>query len=170
MRSTHLHPRLLPAPGTHTVPPMASMLQALAHRCALLIPGSAGCGITLLTTDGRRITSVATDRVAERLNAMHDANPQNPFLDAWMHNTVRRAHSSVTRLGWAPWMATARGLGVRSVLAAPLCAPHRRLGWVFVYSTRADSYRNGHQPGLTTFAAAAALDIDRYQNSHGLPV
>jgi hypothetical protein len=168
MKSTLLRPRLIPA-ASHNVPPLTSTLQALAHRCALLIPGTAGCGITLLTNDGRRITSVATDRVAERLNAMHDVNPQNPCASAWIHNTVRRAHSSVTRLGWAPWMATAQGLGVRSVLAAPLCAPQRRLGWVFVYSTRADAYRHGHQRALTTFAAAAAVEVDRCQDPHGPP-
>ncbi|BBX69890.1 GAF domain-containing protein [Mycolicibacterium psychrotolerans] len=168
MKSTLPRPLLIPAAG-HTVPPMTSTLQALAHRCASLIPGTAGCGMTLLTADGRRITSVATDRVAERLNALHDVNPQNPCASAWMHDTVRRAHSSVTRLGWAPWMASAQGMGVRSVLAAPLCTPRRRLGWVFVYSTRADSYRHGHGRLLTTFAAAAAHRVDRCQNPHGLP-
>ena len=43
------------------------------------------------------------------------------------------------------------------------CAPQRRLGSVFVYSTHADSYRHGHGPLLAEFAAAAALDIDRCQ-------
>ena len=163
MKSTLMRPRLLLPAVTDNEPPLTFTLRVLAHRCVSLFPGTAGCGITLLTTDGRRITSVATDRVAERLIALHDANPQNPCANAWRHNTVRRAQHSATRLGWAPWMAAARGLGLRSVLAAPLCAPQRRLGTVFVYSTHPDSYRHGHGPLLAEFAAAAALDIDRCQ-------
>lgn len=162
MKSILLRPRLLPTVADD-VPPLTSTLRVLAHRCVSLIPGTTGCGITLLTTDGRRITSVSTDRVAERLSALGDVNPQNPCASAWMDDTVRRAHSSATRLGWAPWMATARGLGVGSVLAAPLRTPRRRLGSVFVYASRADTYRHSHGPLLAAYAAAAALDIERSQ-------
>ncbi|ANI40418.1 hypothetical protein MYVA_3280 [Mycolicibacterium vaccae 95051] len=61
----------------------------------------------MLTTDGRRITSVATDVTGEHLDALHDRYRDNPCAEAWRHAAVVRAASS-TPTRWPLWM-TRRG-------------------------------------------------------------
>jgi hypothetical protein len=78
-----------------------------AHDCVGAVPKADGCGMSMLTTDGRRITSVATDVTGEHLDALHDRYRDNPCAEAWRHAAVVRAASS-TPTRWPLWM-TRRG-------------------------------------------------------------
>ncbi|MCG7597633.1 GAF domain-containing protein [Mycobacterium sp. PSTR-4-N] len=154
-----------PAPSVAPMPsPMMALLRAVARDGARLLPKTTGCGITLMATDGRRITSAGSDHVAERLTALHDQHPHNPCASAWAHRGVRRTQSSVTRAAWAGWMTHARQQGVRSVLAASLCVGDRRLGTVLFYSTTNRAFRHEHDETLSAFADAIAIGIDHCQN------
>ncbi|MEH3139800.1 MAG: GAF domain-containing protein [Mycobacterium kyogaense] len=162
MRTALMRPR---TPTTVPVPsPVMSLLRAVAREGAQLFPGFTGCGITLMATDGRRITSVGSDHVAERLTALHDEHPDNPSASAWAHGCVRRAQCSVTRLAWAGWMTHARRQEVRSVVTAPLCVADRQLGTILLYSTTRNAFRHGGDTALSAFAEAVAIDIDGCQS------
>ena len=164
MRTTLMRPRT-PAPTVvPMISPVMSLLQAVARDGAQLLPGTTGCGITLMATDGRRITSTGSDHVAECLTSLHDQHPNNPSASSWAHRCVRRAQGSVTRAAWAGWMAHARRRGVRSVFTAPLCVADRRLGTVLLYSTTRNAFRREHDEALAAFAEAIAIGIDHCQS------
>lgn len=143
------------------IPPLMSALHDIARRHRTVAPRSTGCGVSLLTVDGRRITSVATDLVSERLNALHDLHPDNPSARAWLHGTAVWADSPQRE----QWSAEAVGLGVRSVLATTFGTDNRRLGVMTVYSTDTDAFRSVDLGTLATFAADAASQIELFQCS-----
>ncbi|WP_185976233.1 GAF domain-containing protein [Mycolicibacterium sp. 018/SC-01/001] len=164
MRTGLMRPR---TPETTVVPipsPVMSLLRAVARDGARIVPGTTGCGIALMATDGRRITSAGSDHVAEHLTALHDQHPHNPCASGWAHRCVRRTQSSVTRAEWADWMTHARQQGVRSVITAPLSVADRRLGTILLYSTTGDTFRHEHDEALSAFADAIAIGIDRCQS------
>jgi GAF domain-containing protein len=129
------------------------------------MPGMAGCGLSLLTTDGRRITSAGTDPVAERLNALHDAYPENPCTTAWLHRTTVMADRPIAASRWPACMELAIGLGVESLLAAAIATPNRLLGTVWVYSTRRGAFRRNDGEVLARWARAAGVIIDQTQTA-----
>jgi hypothetical protein len=134
---------------------------ALQHRG--VVPVSAGCGISLLTSDCRRITSVATDSVAERLNALHDLYQDNPYTSAWRHGVAMWADANTTgdEAGWAQWGVEARYLGVGSLLATTFGTEARRLGVLTIYSPEPEAYGPSDIETVTLFAVAAAHEIER---------
>jgi hypothetical protein len=146
----------LPTP----VPALTSTLDAAVRRCTEILPGATGCGMNLLTTDGRRITSAATDPVAERLNALHDFHRENPGAGAWLRNTVVSANFPEDSPTWGLWAALAYDLGVRSLLAAPISTGARSLGTILVHSTSSTVHRLTGGDRLATFARAVAVSLD----------
>ncbi|MGE2833360.1 GAF domain-containing protein [Mycobacterium sp. SMC-4] len=142
-------------------PPVAAVttvLRDVARDGLSNTPRSTGCGVNLLTVDGRRITSAATDPVAERLNALYDSYRENPCTTAWLNDQVVAA--DLSRSQPSLWATCALELGVRSIMATALRTPDRLLGTVLVYSTDSDAYRDDDQDVLLMFARTAALRID----------
>ena len=140
---------------------LTGTLQFIADRAAEEVGVSRGAGITLLTTAGRRITSAATDPVAERLNALPERYPQNPATAAWSTRcTVNAADGAGT---WPDWIQQAAALGAGSMLVAPLCTAQRLLGTLMVYSDGPGAYRRSDELMLDSYARDAAILIDETQ-------
>ncbi|MCV7279948.1 GAF domain-containing protein [Mycolicibacterium flavescens] len=143
-----------PAPASMT---LTGTLRFIAERAAEEVGVSSGAGVTLLTTGGRRITSVATDAVAEQLSALHDGYHGNPGSTAWLRGSAA--------LRWSDWYRRATELGAPSVLVAPLRTPQRVLGVLMVYSCRPDAYRRSDEDMLDHYAGDAAILIDETQSA-----
>jgi len=94
------------------VPPITTTLRGIAARCAVAVPTATGCGVSLLTTDARRITSVATDLLGERVLELHDRCRDDPGTSAWLHGNVIRVAVGSPR-GHGSWSTSAGRLGVR---------------------------------------------------------
>ena len=135
----------------------------VAARCVESVPRAGGCGINLLTIDGRRITSVATDSVSEQLMSLHDRYPDNPGMSAWLRRNVIRAGAPDESDEYGFWSTRAGQLGVRSVLAAALATGDRLLGTITVYSVEPDAFFGVDEWQLATFADEAAALIDDRQ-------
>jgi hypothetical protein len=142
------------------VPPITATLRDVAARCAASVPAATGCGVTLLTTDARRITSVATDLVGERVLELHDRCRNNPGTSAWLRGNVIRVAAASGPQPYEPWVELAGRLGVRSVLAAALSTIDRQLGTVMLYSTEDDAFREVDATALGSFARDAAALVD----------
>jgi GAF domain-containing protein len=150
--------------GRPTASPLTATLRDIVGQCVADVATAAGCGLLLLTTDGRRITSVATDPLAERLNVLHDSHRENPFRAAWSGLTAVGAEQSTESSRWPSWMACARELGAQSVLTSALNTRERSLGVVMVYSTLPMAFDAEDHGTLETVARRAALVIDEAQN------
>ena len=144
---------------------LTGTLEFVADRAAEEVGISAGAGITLLTTGGRRITSSATDPLAEQLNALHDRHPEGPCSTAWLTRATVHATEAGNAQRWRDWVQHAAALGARSVLVAPLCTAQRLLGTLMVYSREAGAYRRSDELMLDDYARDAAILIDETQSA-----
>jgi hypothetical protein len=140
---------------------LTGTLGFIAERAADEVGVSTGAGVTLLTTTGRRITSVGTDGVAERLNALHDLYPVNPGAAAWLNSPTVCTTADVRR--WPGWLREATDMGACSVLSAPLSTPQRLLGTLMVYAGASDAYRRSDEDMLARYARDAGILIDETQ-------
>jgi GAF domain-containing protein len=159
MASTALRDIAFPA----AVAPVTAALRDVARRCGAAVPGTTGCCVSLLSTDGRRLTTEGTDAVAERLGALYDVHARNACATAWSGNTVVRTHSDCD-VRWPLWWAAVRETGAQSVMVAPLRTAGRLLGTCLVYSTLPRAYDEGAALALSAIAGDAATRIDRSQD------
>lgn len=144
---------------------LTGTLRFIADRAAGEVGVSTGAGVTLLTTTGRRITSVATDPAADRLNALFDRYEESPGATAWLRQMVVRATGSPEADRWPKWIGQAAEAGANSVLFAPLRTPQRLLGTLMVYSREVDAYRRSDADMLDRYACDAAILIDETQSA-----
>ncbi|OBB41521.1 GAF domain-containing protein [Mycobacterium sp. 852002-51961_SCH5331710] len=144
---------------------LTGTLRFIADRAAEEVGVSMGGGVTLLTTTGRRITSVATDPIADQLNGLFDRHHENPAATAWFGCTVVGAIGSPEAAEWPAWVEQAAEIGARSVLFAPLRTSERLLGTLMVYSQDAEAYRRSDADMLDRYATDAAILIDETQSA-----
>lgn len=144
---------------------LTGTLRFIADRAAEEVGVSTGGGVTLLTTTGRRITSVATDPIADQLNGLFDRHHENPAATAWFGCTVVGAIGSPEAAEWPAWVEQAAEIGARSVLFAPLRTSERLLGTLMVYSQDAEAYRRSDADMLDRYATDAAILIDETQSA-----
>jgi GAF domain-containing protein len=152
-------------PRRHLEPAVHGVTGALAFivdRAAASVGGSCGAGLSLLTGCGRRITSVATDSPAERLNALHDQSFENPCATAWLE---RRTVASDVGADLTPWVGWVGRSTVGSLLVAPLCTTHRLLGTLLVYARDRAAYTTRDTEALARCATDAAILIDEMQTA-----
>jgi GAF domain-containing protein len=144
---------------------LTGALHFIVERAAADIGTSRGAGLSLLTGGGRRITSAATDPMAERLNALHDRCFENPCVAAWAGRTTVRVDAQHDDPSWTAWLVAARDVGATSVLVAPLSTTKRLLGTLMVFSPEPDAYTDSDERMLAGYANDAAILIDEIQSA-----
>jgi GAF domain-containing protein len=137
---------------------VATALQTVTSLAADTITGSIGAGISLLDTDGKRMTSAATDPLVERLDDLQYELDQGPCLSSWREITVFRSDGRDDEQRWPTWVPRARDLGMRSFLSAPL-VHGRVLGAMKVYSTEVDAFDERDEDLLRRFGEQAAIFV-----------
>jgi GAF domain-containing protein len=142
------------------VPPITTTLRDVAARCVAAVPAAAGCGVTLMTTDGRRITSVATDLIGDGVLGLHDRCRDNPGTSVWLSGNVIRLDGASVAGRHELWAEHVGRLGVRSVLAAALSTADRMLGTVMLYSLHDDAFCEVDEGTLSSCAHEAATLVD----------
>jgi GAF domain-containing protein len=132
-----------------------TLLAALAHDT--LGPDTVGAGITMLGADGERISRAATGELVARADGLQYELGEGPCLTAWAGRTLVRVDDTEGDARWPRWAAAAAGLGLRSVLSAPLVAGDVALGAIKVYADRPHVYDERSQRLLSMLAVQAAV-------------
>ncbi|GAA1348797.1 GAF and ANTAR domain-containing protein [Saccharothrix algeriensis] len=127
--------------------------------------GTAGAGITLLDQAGDRVTAAATDAVVERADALQYELGQGPCLTAWEQRAVVRVDDLDREERWPDWVRAVAGVGLRSVLSAPLLLDGKLLGAMKVYASGPGAYGEREEHLLTMFATQAAILLDNLRTS-----
>lgn len=144
----------------------ATVSAALARVTTLAvdtIPGSTGAGVSLLDAHGKRITSAATDPLAERLDELQYQLDEGPCLSAWRDLTVLRSEGTEEERRWPSWIKSARQLGMRSFVSAPLISGQSAIGAIKVYSTGAAEFSEHDADLLRRFGDEAAIFVANVQ-------
>lgn len=138
---------------------VASALDTLTSLAADTIASSIGAGISLLTVDGKRSTSAATDPLVERIDNLQYELDQGPCLSSWRELSVFRSDDRDDEERWPAWVPPAYELGMRSFVSAPLVHGDHAYGAIKVYSTEVDSFDERDEDLLRRFGEQAAVFV-----------
>ncbi|MFT7836795.1 GAF and ANTAR domain-containing protein [Saccharothrix sp. BKS2] len=139
---------------TDTVNTALELLTSLARET---FPASDGAGLTLLGPTGDRVSAAATDPRVEVADALQYELGQGPCLAAWDRRAVVRVDDVLRDDRWPEWGRAAAGVGVRSVLSAPMVAGSEGLGAMKVYASVPGAYGEREERLLTMFATQCAV-------------
>ena len=114
-------------------------LELVSTLARTVTDGTLGAGVTLVDEQGRR-SLAATNQAVEQADALQYELDEGPCLTAWRTQEMVRIDDTTTDGRWPRWNRAASGLGVRSVLSAPLSAGGESIGAMKVYCERPMNY------------------------------
>ena len=114
-------------------------LELVSTLARTVTDGTLGAGVTLVDEQGRR-SLAATNQAVEQADALQYELDEGPCLTAWRAQEMVRIDDTTTDGRWPRWNRAASGLGVRSVLSAPLSAGGESIGAMKVYCERPMNY------------------------------
>jgi GAF domain-containing protein len=138
---------------------METALELITSLARDTVTGSLGAGVTLLRADGQPTTTASTNPVVDDLDRLQYGLGEGPCLAAWAGSTVVRVDDLANEERWPKWSPRAVGLGVRSVLSAPMEAGGTTWGAIKVYSKAAGAYDKRADDVLRRFAGQAAIFV-----------
>lgn len=143
----------------------SAAVQRLALVARDLVPSSVGAGTSLLDESGERTSTGTTDKVAAAADALQYELGEGPCLSAWATTAVQHILDTATENRWSEWCTAVQGLGVRSVLSAPMVFKDSTIGAMKVYSTEPDGFSVEDEHRLLLLAGAAATLLGAAQGS-----
>ena len=94
----------------------------LARAVKESLSGTAGAGVSLLDSRGRRLSSGFTDTVVKQADAAQYEIGHGPCLTAWAAEETVIVDDIATDGRWPEWAAAVSKLPVRSLVSVPLLA------------------------------------------------
>jgi GAF domain-containing protein len=131
-------------------------VQQLARAARQMVPAATGAGVSLMSDDGTRLSTAATDKTVEAADTLQYALGQGPCLSAWATGDSQRVEDTHQDPRWVRWQQAAAQAGIRSVLSVPLAYRDHRLGALKVYATRPGAFGDPEERVLRLLADAAA--------------
>jgi transcriptional regulator with GAF, ATPase, and Fis domain len=138
-------------------------VQALAQALKEAIPGTAGAGVSLIDTRGRRISTASTDAIILQADQLQYELGQGPCLTAWAQEATMTMEDSRTEHRWPAWTRTIADLPLRSAISTPLATPDGAIGALKVYSPAPNGFGPTSARLLELLARPAALILANAQ-------
>ncbi|WP_104164922.1 GAF and ANTAR domain-containing protein [Arthrobacter sp. SX1312] len=140
-------------------------VDGLAEIARDIIGAAEGAGVSLINTDGTRMSVGATDpRVLEADDQQYELG-QGPCMSAWVSGEPVYIADTHTDQRWQKWTTAVAPLGVRSCLSVPLLDKPTGLGAMKVYSNTVDAFSGKDRRLLINLARSAATLLDHIQAS-----
>jgi GAF domain-containing protein len=139
--------------------PLDATLRRVADLAVQALPGCTAGGVTLLDAGGRPRTAAATDPLTLAVDQQQYDEGDGPCLDAARHLRVNRVDLGEAEQRWPAFAERARGLGVRSYLAAPLVVQGSALGSLNLYSRSTDGFDALDDALVSLFCAQASVAV-----------
>jgi GAF domain-containing protein len=150
----------------HTPP---SVLQRVVDLVARAMPAGVEVSLTLVR-DEQPTTAAFTGSLAEELDEVQYQQGYGPCLEASLGGELTEIADARTEDRWPAYVPTFLARGARSLLAAPVPAPHLTAG-VNVYSRTAHTFIDEDRSTLAEFAVyagAALANMDSLQDAREL--
>lgn len=139
--------------------PLDAVLQRVVDLAVAAIPGCTGAGVTLVEPDGRAATAAHSDALVLAVDRQQYDAGDGPCLDAVRRGVVHRVDLDAAEQRWPDFATRARGLGIRSFLAAPLVAGGRAVGSMNLYGTGVDAFDALDDVLVQLFCAQASVAL-----------
>ncbi|MDQ0734747.1 GAF domain-containing protein [Arthrobacter agilis] len=140
-------------------------VDGLAGIARDIIGPAQGAGVSLIDTDGTRVSVGATDsRVLEADDLQYELG-QGPCMSAWSAGKPVYIADTHTDQRFTEWTSAVIPLGVRSCLSVPLLDKPAGLGAMKIYSNTTDAFSDEDRRLLTNLARSAAALLGHIQGS-----
>ena len=138
-------------------------LELVTSLAAAATAGTLGAAVTIVDEHGKR-SRAASNRAVEEADALQYEFDEGPCLTAWRTGQVVRIDDTTTDGRWPRWNEAASGLGVRSVLSAPLLVGEESIGAMKVYCVRPMNYGPHDEHVMRLLAGQAAILLANSQS------
>jgi GAF domain-containing protein len=140
-------------------------VDGLAQIARDIIGAAEGAGVSLIDTQGTRMSVGATDpRVLEADDLQYGAG-EGPCLSAWSLGEPVYIADTHNDDRFPQWTSAVTKLGVRSCLSVPLQAQPAGIGAMKVYSSTVDAFTDEDRRLLINLARSAAALLGHIQAS-----
>jgi GAF domain-containing protein len=151
--------------GMHlTLEKATDAVQLLAQAAKTVIPGAAGAGLSLIDSDGHRVSAGATDEVVREADDLQYALGEGPCLEAWQTTRSILSNDLERDPRWPGWRDAVSELPIVSVLSTPLVAEGRCIGALKVYARDRTAFTEESLAWLELLAGAAAVLLQSIQS------
>jgi len=140
-----------------------TVVELVTALASATLPGTSGAGVSLVDEAGKR-TTAASDPLVEKADLQQYQLDEGPCLSAARERAVIRIDDLESERRWPAWRKAVAGLGLRSVLSAPLIAGDEAIGAIKVYSREIAAYDERGEHLLTLFARQAAILLANMQS------
>lgn len=145
----------------HAEPAEEVTLERICTHALEVVPAATSCGITLRRRRGRLETVVASDPVVNRCDELQYELGEGPCVDAATDHGYFLVRDIATDSRWPNWGPRAAELGMRSLIAVQLSAPHQDdpdsvLGAINIYDGRIGTFSRDDLDQAIIFASHAA--------------
>jgi GAF domain-containing protein len=138
-------------------------VNGLAEIARDIIGAAEGAGVSIIDTDGTRISVGATDPDVLEADDLQYELGQGPCITAWSLGEPVYIADTRTDDRFPRWTPAVGPLGVRSCLSVPLLNTPAGLGAMKIYSTTADAFTDEDRRLLTNLARSAATLLGHIQ-------
>jgi GAF domain-containing protein len=138
-------------------------LHLVTTLAATATAGTLGAGVTVVDKHGRR-SRAASNQAVEQADALQYEFDEGPCLTAWRRRELVRIDDTTTDGRWSRWNEAVSGLGVRSVLSAPLLVGDESIGAMKVYCERPMNYGPHDEHVMRLLADQAAILLANAQS------
>ncbi|MEG9249987.1 GAF and ANTAR domain-containing protein [Arthrobacter sp. Soc17.1.1.1] len=138
-------------------------VDSLAEIARDIIDAATGAGVSIIDTDGTRVSVGATNPdVLEADNLQYEYG-QGPCMSAWSTGQPVYIADTTTDDRFTDWTSAVTELGIRSCLSVPLLNKPAGLGAMKVYSDTIDAFTNEDRRLLINLARSAATLLGHIQ-------
>jgi len=131
-------------------------IELITSLMAHTLPGTTGAGVTLIDSRGKR-TRAASNALVQQADSLQYELDTGPCLTAWRDQVTVRIDDTDAETRWPQWTAAVAGLGVRSMVSAPLLSAGSGIGAIKVYAGRPGVYDSRAEQVLELFARQASI-------------
>ena len=146
--------------GRETVDTSLRLIVELAQET---IPGTVGCGVTLLHR-GRPSSTAASSALVEKADALQYSLDEGPCLHACRSRTTVLVDDLGAESRWPRWREAVAPLGLRSSLSAPLVAADVAVGAMKLYGAEPGRFLPRDEHLLRLLAAQAGVLVANVQS------
>ena len=138
-------------------------LQLVTTLAATTTAGTLGAAVTVVDEHGKR-SRAASNAAVEQADALQYELDEGPCLTARRTRQLVRIDDTTTDGRWPRWNDAVSGLGVRSVISAPLMAGEESIGAMKVYCERPMNYGPHDEHVMRLLAGQAAILLANSQS------
>jgi GAF domain-containing protein len=142
-----------------------SAVELVTTLASTTTPGTEAA-VTVVDEHGAR-TMGATSELAQEADGLQYSLDEGPCLTAWRTGRLVRLDDTTADRRWPTWNERAGGLGVRSVLSAPLLVAGGAIGAVKLYALQPFRFDEHDERVMTLFARQAAVLLAATQDLAG---